>query len=187
MISYVRRESRLLLHQLVLVVVLGVLTAWRLLDGRWEFGISVLAWWLGAMLGFVFVFFDRIVYVFWQNPEDVLSLKLKELLARGKVGLGLATLLEERQQQERLIIRSFLFVVVWLLLAIFAVFSVGSYFGRGFILGLGLHLVMDVARDFWGKSMGGWFWQIKRQLTEQEIATMVWGFLILAVLLMLGL
>lgn len=187
--GFFKKEGRLLVHEIILIGILSVLTGARLLSGFWQLDISIAWWWLGAFIGFIFVFLDRIVYAFWQSSDQVMATTLKDILGRGKIGQGIAMLLTERETTERLIIRSALFLMVWLALAIFAVFSVANPFGRGFMFGLGIHLVTDLLRDYFGKGrdVNLWFWQIKRVIEPNEKQAVVWGFSILAILLMLGL
>lgn len=187
--GFFKKEGRLLIHEIILVGVLLLMTGARLLTGFWNLDINIAWWWLGALIGFVFVFLDRIVYAFWQSSDKVMATQLKDIFGRGKFGQGIAMLLLERETQERLIIRSALFLLAWLVLALFAVFSVGNQFGRGFMFGLGVHLVTDLLKDYFGKGrdLNLWFWQIKRVIEPNEKQAVVWGFTILGVLLMLGL
>lgn len=90
------------------------------------------------MLGFLFVFSDRLIYSLMGNRREVM--------------------------------RSALFIVIWAVLAIFTATSVGTGFPRGFVLGLGTHLIFDL---WWDHRAGGrdielWFWQI-RNVTKKEI------------------
>jgi len=183
------RQGKLLLHQVVLFGVLLILTGVRLLMGRWEVDLYLLWWWLGALLGFSFIFLDRLYYAFWQHPEETLSIKMKDLIARGELVKGLVSVLEERADQTKLAMRSVLFLGAWVVLGIFALTSVGAPFGRGFMLGMGLHLVFDLLADYFdrGRDVRLWFWQIRRELSEPEVRTVVWGFVILFVLIGWGL
>jgi len=183
------RQGKLLLHQVVLFGVLLILTGARLLMGRWEIDLYLLWWWLGALLGFSFIFLDRLYYAFWQHPEETLSIKMKDLIARGELVRGLVSVLEERADQTKLAMRSVLFLGAWVALGIFALTSVGAPFGRGFMLGMGLHLVFDLLADYFdrGRDVRLWFWQIRRELSEPEVRTVVWGFVILFVLIGWGL
>lgn len=183
------RQGKLLLHQVVLFGVLLILTGARLLMGRWEIDLYLLWWWLGALLGFSFIFLDRLYYAFWQHPEETLSIKMKDLIARGELVKGLVSVLEERADQTKLAMRSVLFLGAWVVLGIFALTSVGAPFGRGFMLGMGLHLVFDLLADYFdrGRDVRLWFWQIRRELSEPEVRTVVWGFVILFVLIGWGL
>jgi len=183
------RESKLLLHQVILFGVLLLLTGFRLLVGRWGLSLYVLWWWVGALVGFLFIFFDRLYYALWQHPEETLSIKMKDLLNSGQVIKGLVMVLQERADQTRLAMRSVLFLGVWVIMGLFAVTSVGGPFGRGFMLGMGLHLLFDLLADYFdkGRDLRLWFWQIKRELTDAEIKSVVWGFVILFVFIAWGL
>lgn len=172
-------------HQIVLIFVLLFLTVVRLATRRWNFDVDILWWWLGGVIGFLFVFSDRLVHSFVSNPGEILSIKVRDLIKRGRMVEGLALTLSEREKQVNLMMRSALFIVVWLVLAFWTATSVANDFSRGFILGLGTHLVFDILWDYLGKGrhMDHWFWQIKRKLSLTEIRGFVWVTAILYILL----
>lgn len=155
--------NKLVWHQLVLFSVLSVLTAVRFLMGRTFINTDLLWWWLGGVVGFLFVFSDRLVYALASNPEEVLSVRIKELFGKGKLVQGLALAFSEREKQKHLIMRSALFVVIWAVLAIFTATSVGTGFARGLVLGLGTHLIFDLGWDYCrgSREVESWFWQVK--------------------------
>lgn len=164
-------------HQAALFFVLGLLTVMRLLVGNVTLNVSLLWWWLGGVMGFLFVFADRLVYAFMSHPEETLSIKLKELFGKGKIINGLALALTEREKQGKLMMRSVLFLVVWAVLTILTLTSIANTFSRGFMLGLGTHLVFDLGWDYWTagrRDIGLWFWQV-RNVTEIEKNVFVWG------------
>ncbi len=181
--------NKLVWHQIVLFLVLLFLTAVRLITRRWNFDIDLLWWWLGGVVGFLFVFSDRLVHSLVSNPGEMLSIKVRDLVKRGQMAEGLALTLSEKEKQINLMMRSALFIVVWLALAFWTATSVTNGFPRGFILGLGTHLIFDLLWDYSGKGrhMDNWFWQIKRKLSLIEIRGFVWVSSILYVLLALAL
>ena len=128
------------------------LTLLRVLKGQVSFDLNLIWWWLGGVIGFLFVFADRLVYAFKSHTGETFSLKLK------------------------LMMRSVLFVVVWVILTILTMTSVANTFSRGFMLGLGTHLVFDLGWDYFfsRKDINSWFWQIKN-VTELEKNVFVWG------------
>ena len=169
-------------HQVVLFGVLALLTLRRYLTGAVGFNMLLL-WWLGGIVGFLFVFADRLVYAFMSHPEEALSLKLKELFGKGKIVNGLALALTEREKQDKLVMRSVLFVIVWAILTILTLTSIANTFSRGFMLGLGTHLVFDLGWDYFyaPKDINLWFWQI-RNVTHVEKNVFVWGAFVFYVL-----
>jgi hypothetical protein len=178
--------NKLALHQYVLFGVLIILTLWSLVSGDFVFNLGFLWWILGAIIGFLFVFTDRLINKFLMKPDEMLGLKLKEIIEQKKIKEGLLLLLNERYEQKELVMRSFLFLVVWVVLSFLTVTSVTSTLARGFVLGIGTHLVFDLVYDYlWVKEkFEQWFWQIKRPLSDQEKRGFVFGmvavYLILA-------
>lgn len=168
--------SKLVWHQVILFCVLGLLTLMRFLTGAVGLNVSLSWWWIGGIVGFLFIFTDRLVYAFMSHPEEALSIKLKELFAKGKIINGLALALTEREKQGKLVMRSVLFVVVWVVLTLLTLTSIANTFSRGFMLGLGTHLIFDMGWDYWTagrRDIGLWFWQI-RNVTRAEINWFVW-------------
>lgn len=163
-------RDKLAIHQFVLFGVLVLLIIFKILVKSFVLDLYTLWWLLGAVVGFLFVFTDRFVYSFLVKPEEALGLRLKELFGTGKVIQGIVTLLNERHEQKELIMRSFLFVVVWIVLAILTVTSVSAPFARGLLLGIGIHLVFDLLYDFNfnQERFNLWFWQIKREVSSEE-------------------
>jgi len=163
-------KDKVALHQYVLLGVMGFLILLKILTGNFIFGIELLWWLFGAIIGFLFVFSDRFVYSFLMKPEEALGKRLKDLFGEKKFAEGLITLLNERHEQKELVMRSFLFLIVWLIMALLTVTSVSSPFARGFMLGIGIHLVFDLIFDyFWNHDRFDlWFWQIKREVGSEE-------------------
>lgn len=168
-------------HQLVLVGVLLLVTAWRLAFGGWSFNLYLLWWWLGAVLGFGFVFTDRILHIFMADPEDPFVKFVRSLIVRRQYGTALGMLLSDRLAPRQLFMRSALFLATWVVIGFLAMTTSSLPFGRGFVFGVGLHLAFDLLSDYLGKSreIDVWFWQIKRRLEPQEVTAVVWGWLIL--------
>lgn len=190
------KTSKLVWHQVILILVLLFLTAVRLITRRWNFDIDLFWWWLGGVVGFLFVFSDRLIHSLVSNPKEILSVKVRDLIGRGRIAEGLALTLLEREKQENLMMRSALFIVVWLILAFWTATSIANNFPRGFILGLGTHLVFDLLWDYSlpagrqegkGRDMGHWFWQVKRKLSLLEIRGFVLVVVVLYMLLALAL
>jgi len=163
-------KRKLWLHQLVLFGALGILVLWSVLNKGFVFNISLLWWLLGAMIGFLFVFLDRVVYSIFSNPNGTLSLRIKELLDRKNIPERIRLLLTERYDQKELVMRSAMFMVVWIVLAFFTATSVTNFFARGLVLGIGTHLMFDLIYDFIKdkERLDLWFWQIKRTLEPEE-------------------
>jgi len=178
--------KKIIWHEIVLVSVLLILSGWRLWQGRWVIEVSVLKWWLGAILGFLFVFLDRLAAMAVAEPEKVLEIKLKEVGGKGKMKKGLMSLLTDRGKEDKLIMRTALFLVVWVVLALLSATSVASFGARGFVLGIGTHLVFDLIWDYFKdkERLSRWFWQSKGNFSEKEMEVFFW--LIVAAYVLIG-
>ena len=177
--------KKILWHEIVLVAVLLILSGWRLWQGQWVMGVDVLKWWLGAILGFLFVFLDRLAAIAVTDPDKLLGTRLKEMWGKGKIKEGLMMLLADRGKQEKLIMRTALFLVVWVILALLSATSVVSFGARGFVLGIGTHLVFDLVWDYFKdkKRLSRWFWQSKGNFSEKEMEVFFWLIVIAYVLI----
>lgn len=162
-------RNKLVWHQIFLFGGLAILVLLRILTGRMYLDLGMLWWMIGAIFGFLLIFTDRLVYILLVK-EEPLSMKINEMTGRGDWKTALLTLITERHEQKQLAMRSVLFVMVWVVLAILAATSSANFFARGFMLGIGMHLIFDLVTDYlWSRDkLNLWFWQIKRQVPEEE-------------------
>lgn len=131
---------------------------------------------LGVLVGVLLLFLDRVVYVY-SYPEEQLSQQFMYLWKRGKVMRALGLLDTRRREQQRLTFRSALFLVVWVLLAFFALTSTASGFGKGVVMGVGFHVLYDawrLQRMAPEKLNTRFFWQIKREFSREVQLLFLW-------------
>jgi len=143
------------------------------LGGR--FGIvDFFLWFTGIILGGYFIKLEQLVYVFYIQPQENLSLKIKELLKEKRRKEALR-LLRERVIEQKLAFRSAVFQVVWALLAFFTLTSTSNVFGKALVMAIGLHLLLDEWESFWkNKSLSWLFWQVKRVVSFKEQKYFLW-------------
>lgn len=177
-------RNKLVWHQVALLGGLALLSLWKIIMGRLPFGLEMMWWWLGAIIGFLIVFLDRFVYVAIMK-EEPLSKKYKDELGEGRWAESLKLLVNERHEQKELMMRSALFVLVWIVLAFFTATSTASFLARGFVLGIGIHICFDLISDFVGNKQRFdlWFWQIKREVPRNEKKAFLGIFAILFLVL----
>lgn len=163
-------KNKLALHEIVLFGIALLLVLWKLLVGGMRVDLSLLWWLLGMVCGFLFIFLDRFIYSLYSHKEEPLSMKIRELFRTKRYSEGVSFLLNERQEQKELVMRSFLFIGVWVIMSVFTLTSSTNFFARGLMLGIGTHLVFDLSADFfWNKTrFDYWFWQIKRKIGNDE-------------------
>ena len=114
----------------------------RLLTGGWLIGINLLWWWLGGILGYGLGVAEDYVYVYKEGKRGSLR-----------------------------VVKSALFLLIWVFLGFWSVSSVPSMFGRGLVFGIGAFLGFEFFYDFFYRkeNLHLWFYQIKRSFDQREI------------------
>lgn len=112
------------------------------------FSFSFYPLWLGGILGTFLPDIDHLLYVYVIKPDEPDSLKVKELINKGKFASTIKVLFEGRTAMGELIFHTAFFQLIFLVLTFLIVTSSGSIFGRGLVLGFALHLLVDQLVDF---------------------------------------
>lgn len=165
---YLTAHLSVALAYVVLLVGMGLLGGKDLSSSSYWIGIAEL--FAGVLLGVWILFFDRIVYTF-SYPNEQLSQHYVWLWKQKKRREALALLDQRRSEQQKLTFRSGLFMVVWVLLAFFALTSTVVMFGKGVVMGLMLHILYDswrLQRMDSSRLNTRLFWQIGRQVSYEE-------------------
>ena len=126
----------------------------------------------------MFVYADRLVYVYLVKPHEQLSEQVKHLVKAKRFKEAMVVIEHRGDEQQHLSTRSVLFMLAWVPLALLMVSSTGRMLGVGMVLGIGLHLVYEIAVDWgrWEKLKTKFFWQIKRPIGDQEVKMVLGGF-----------
>ena len=165
--------NRYIFSHLPIAFIYGLLIA--LVRGNWlPFELSEIGRWVlfavGAVIGVLILFLDRVVYTY-SYPEEQLSQQFA-WFAKNKKGMsGLVLLDARRDEQNKLTFRSALFMAVWVPLALFSVTSTSSLFGKGVVMGLMFHILMDAWRmqkSNPARLNERIFWQIARPVRREE-------------------
>ena len=130
----------------------------------WE----LVLWLAGAILGGYFVKLDQLVYVYFTQPEALLSLEIKSLIKQ-KRKKEAWNLLCQRGGEQNLAFRSALFQAGWTVLAFFTLTSTKVIFGKIMVMAVGLHLLLNEWEAILsGRGIAWIFWQIKREVGLKE-------------------
>ena len=147
---------------------------------------------IGLYLGFSLLFLDRILHIFFIEPEAEYSQILIDTLRQKKFLLFFKTVLLSRAHQQHLITRSVLFLAAYAGTAFFVITSTGSTIGTGIVLGIGLHYSFDFFRYARNSDLlhKHFLWQIKKTFKQQEMSALCGAicifFLLLTVLAFAG-
>jgi hypothetical protein len=142
---------------------------------------------LGLLCGYLLFVLDRLLHVFFIQPDSDFSQRIRQQWQQRQYGLMVKTFLTNRQQQSELMTRSVIFLIVYVALAIYVITSTGSVLGAGLILGIGLHFCLD----FWRYRQDEnafhrhFLWQLKKKIIDNEVTYLVISFTIFFVLISL--
>lgn len=151
------------------VMVLGISKGKLIFPNGW---LEILVLWLGGLVGWLMVWLDCLVYIYWLHPETQVSQYIRYHFDRKNFKVGWR-LLEQRQgEMEELTLRSALFQIAWVILALFALTSTASIFGKALVMGLGGRILLEEWQGYLSDKQTLkrlLFWQIKRQISNQEL------------------
>lgn len=193
LISYIENVEKKLPSKLIFIgffLGLGLWYARRFPEAElyltWQAWLPLLSWFLGGFIGYWLLSLDRLVDIYFTHPETQLSHYVRYYIKKGQYKWALATLQKRKREQERLTFRSALFHLVWVVLAFFALTSTTSLLGKGVVIGIGLHLLLDEWEDYLvdQECLRRWlFWQIKREVSLKEQKIFLWGMTFLTLVL----
>lgn len=161
-------------------------------SGWWRFEWASLfswVWWVfGVITGVLVLFADRIAYTY-SYPGTQISQQFHFYVKQKKYLAALDLLDARRLEQERLTFRSALFMSLWVPLALFAITSTPGLFGRGVVMGLMLHVLVDdwkLQRNDPRRLHIRLFWLIKREITDEQRLTFLSVITVIFVLFSFG-
>ena len=137
-----------------------------------------------------FVYVDRFVHVFVTRPHEQLSEQVRHLLNQKRLVDAVKLLQHRGDEQRYLAVRSVFFMGTWIPVAFFILTSTGNLLAPGLVMGIGLNLLYDLARDLNDLPKLKWwlFWPIKRTFSDTEARTVVivfWAMFVLLSLLLI--
>lgn len=164
------------------------LTNWTNLQFLWILFKDGFTFFLGGFLGWNLLFLDSVVDNYFTHPENNLHEQAKAVFKQKGI-LAWFKFFSGREIKEKSTLRSALFQLAWVFLAFFTVTSTLSWLGKGLLMALGLHLLLDQWQ--WQRKSPldlnrQLFWQIKRPVSLEEqknyLLIMTALFLLLTVL-----
>lgn len=115
---------------------------------RNQLSFSYWPFWMGGILGTVLPDADHFIYAFFLNPQDLTSQRVNFLLQKKEVSRLVTLLYETRRERQNLILHTFLFQIMFLILTFFLLTSSSSLLAHGVVLAFSLHLAVDQLSDF---------------------------------------
>ena len=126
---------------------------------RGYLSISYWPFWLGGVAGTLLPDIDHLIYIFFLNPQELTSQRVDFLLKKKEIPRVLTLLSETRSERKNLIFHTFIFQILFFVVAFLVLTSSTSMLARGLVLAFLIHLSVDQVTDFieiknldsWGK------------------------------------
>jgi len=148
----------------IIIVFLGIFfKAFPLFTSKiWVFSVwlPVIWWTVGMLVGWIISESDRFVDILYVNPDTKLAEYTKRYLSEKKFLKAWQLLIYNRKLQIKLVFHSALFQIAWVFIAFFTLSSTTTFFGKGFIVGLGLSILLRQWQDWLKdkKFLQKWLW-----------------------------
>ncbi len=136
--------------------------------------LSYWPYWVGGLIGTILPDLDHLIYILFLRPHELTSQRASHLINQKDYLNTLRLLAVTRYERTKVIFHSAMFQIIFTLLAVLVITSSGSVLGRGIVLGLLLHLLIDQIVDFIEtKSISNWFKDFPIKLNISEKAYLI--------------
>lgn len=123
-------------------------------------------------MGWFIPWLDKIAYIYILYPETQVSSYVRYQFEQRRWRTGIETLNKRSEDLDKLTTRSVLFQFVWVILAVFAVTSIPSWFGKALVMSLGLRILIEEWKSWLTNRQDlkeKLFWQVKREVSDDEL------------------
>lgn len=176
-------KKELFVHFSVFVIIFFVIS---LAKFPW-FLRELLFFWFGGLSGTFLLDVDHLIYAFFWRPHELTPQRATRLLVQGKPLQAITLLADSHRERTQLLAHTVAFQVLFVVLSFWVLTSSASIFGKGLVLGVFAHILVDQALDF--KVVGdlrNWFWQIpKAEGKELHAFWLVGGILVFLLLVLI--
>lgn len=170
-------KKEIVLHTLSTVSVFAIIT---LLKGGFT-NFSYVYFWIGGMIGMILPDIDHLIYVFYLNPTDLNSQRIRKHISERSYLKGLEVAYASATERTKLIFHSVLFQITFVVFTVLVFTSSASMFGRGIVLSFSLHLIIDQLQDLMSaRGIQSWFRDLPINL-KREHAMFYWISIVLII------
>jgi hypothetical protein len=153
------------------------------LINRW-FSLTFLQFIFGAITAMILPFIDHFIYVFFSHPEELTSQRVRELFKKSDIIKGMQLLMATTSERTNLIFHTAHFQLIFLLVTFFVMTSSATTYGKGLVLTMSLHFVIDQAIEYLNHgSIDRWFTQVPFDLTPIQQKNYIYVITVLVLVL----
>ena len=112
--------------------------------------INIAYWqlWVGGLMGIFLPDIDHFIYIYFLKPHELTSQRVSKMVDDKNISGAISLVSETTKERERLILHSFLFQMIFLVLTFWVITSTSGYLGRGLVLAFSIHLAIDQWQDY---------------------------------------
>lgn len=133
-----------------------------LLKAPWLY-FEFLRFWSGGLVGTFLLDLDHLLYAFILRPYELTPQRSLRLFQQRRYWEGFSLLADAHRERTQLIAHTVSFQALFVILSFLVITSSVSTFGKGLVLGLFAHILLDQALDFQViGDLRNWFWHIPR-------------------------
>lgn len=169
------------------------------------FNLGAIELFLGGLVGLYLPDLDHLIYVYILRPTDLTSQRVRAALAESKFSYALSIICDTHNERGKLIFHTALFQLVFFVLSFLVITSSGSLFGRGLVLAVLVHLLVDQWIEMnWGRGtkavpqnivfgqeqssqlspgLGNWFSDFGIVLEKKQEKLYFWTYAVLVLIL----
>lgn len=134
---------------------------------HFQYGLLLILLGIGLLLGFILYHLDHLIYCLLQAPHELSSQRIMSYLRQKSWRQALSVVNQTENERSRTIFHSVVFQIALILAGFFVLTSSTSLLGKGIILGLLFHSVLDQGMRLVKKeNLDSWFWQIQTVVPE---------------------
>ncbi len=113
--------------------------------------------WVGGLIGTILPDLDHIIYALFLDPQELTAQRVGHLLRGKNIKRVITLLYETRYERKSLVFHTFIFQIIFFVLAFLVLSSSTSLFAKGLVLAFLIHLSVDQLADFIDiKTLGNW-------------------------------
>jgi len=156
----------------IILPVLYSILFFKTFPTTFQFGLFI----VGVFLGYSLTVIDRVIHAFFLYPDHEFNILVRNEWNKKNIFGVLKVLHQADTLQEKLLTRSAVFLIVYIVLACFVLTSTGSAVGIGLMLGMGLRYTSDFWRYRQHHFVRQFLWQVKHSFSQKEVDWIVLGW-----------
>lgn len=146
--------------------------------------LSYWPFWVGGLLGTILPDLDHFIYALFLDPQELTAQRVGHLLRGRNIKRVITLLYETRYERKSLVFHTFIFQLIFVILAFLILTSSTSILARGVVLAFLIHLSVDQLADLMDiKTLGNWGNLFPKEMDRKYSIIYITGTMLLTLLM----